>query len=185
MSKAFLVSMVVMTLAAFGVASYTVKQNAINIELEANKMYSAPLNRQTEDEAVMEEEMLETGQAKPANKENSESEMCVTMSYNEAIDIARAGECGENAELTETHFCNEGTKTWWIDLDLKKEGCRPACVINTENKTVEINWRCTGAMMPPGATFEIELPSKDTNPLESPDPEITPILPDAATMRIQ
>jgi len=49
--------------------------------------------------------------------------------------------CGE---LKENSFCNEGTNTWWIDLDLEKEGCNPACVVNVLDKSAEINWRCSG-----------------------------------------
>lgn len=42
------------------------------------------------------------------------------------------------------HFCNEGTRTWWINLNMTKQGCSPACVIHTDTKQAEINWRCTG-----------------------------------------
>jgi hypothetical protein len=43
-------------------------------------------------------------------------------------------------------ICNENSQTYWIDLNIEKEGCNPACVIYTENKTAEINWRCTGLL---------------------------------------
>lgn len=43
-----------------------------------------------------------------------------------------------------TYMCNEYTGTWWIDLDIEREGCNPACVINVETRQAEINWRCTG-----------------------------------------
>jgi len=45
-----------------------------------------------------------------------------------------------------SYVCNENTGTYWINLDIKKEGCNPACVINLETRTAEINWRCTGAL---------------------------------------
>ena len=32
------------------------------------------------------------------------------------------------------------------DLDIEKAGCNPACVINVETRTAEINWRCTGLL---------------------------------------
>lgn len=53
--------------------------------------------------------------------------------------------------VTEDYVCNENTGTMWIDLDIEKEGCNPACVINIITKEAEINWRCTGAI-PEGQT---------------------------------
>ncbi|MCK4805647.1 MAG: hypothetical protein KAS91_00475 [Candidatus Pacebacteria bacterium] len=66
----------------------------------------------------------------------------IKLSLSEAKDIAFLGECGDR--LKDTYICNEVTGTWWINLDIEKEGCNPACVINVETKTAEINWRCTG-----------------------------------------
>jgi|GEM_PF-2788442 len=70
------------------------------------------------------------------------------MSLKEAKDIALHSECGEKGNLTNVYFCNKGTGTWWIDLDIQKKGCSPACVINVETKKAEINWRCTGLIVP-------------------------------------
>ena len=47
-------------------------------------------------------------------------------------------------QCEKTYVCNEGTGTYWIDLNLTKTGCNPACVVNVEDRTAEINWRCTG-----------------------------------------
>ncbi len=69
------------------------------------------------------------------------------MSIEDATAIAVNSECAQGA-LKETHFCNEITGTWWIDLDIPKEGCAPACVVNVATKQAEINWRCTGAIPP-------------------------------------
>jgi len=66
----------------------------------------------------------------------------IKLSLSEAKRIAIQGQCGD--KLKDTYICNEITGTWWIDLDIEKEGCGPACVINVETKTAEINWRCTG-----------------------------------------
>lgn len=43
---------------------------------------------------------------------------------------------------------NENTKTWWFDANLNsaRRGCNPACVVNDQTGTAEINWRCTGLM---------------------------------------
>jgi hypothetical protein len=71
------------------------------------------------------------------------AEDCNGMPFDEAKQIALSSECSQGA-LKETHFCNEGTNTWWIDLDIVQQGCSPACVVNVIDKTAEINWRCTG-----------------------------------------
>ena len=71
-------------------------------------------------------------------KKNSD----IKLSLSEAKEIAFLSECGDR--LKDTYICNEVTGAWWINLDIEKEGCNPACVINVETKTAEINWRCTG-----------------------------------------
>lgn len=76
------------------------------------------------------------------------------LSYQEALQIAQDSECLEQGQLKETHFCNENTGTWWIDLDTDKPGCMLACVINVNDKTAEINWRCTGALPPSEAVVQ-------------------------------
>ena len=84
----------------------------------------------------------------------TQEEYCVkintssNMSLTEAKQIALNSECA-NGSLTEIHMCNEITGTWWIDLDIQKAGCSPACVIDVVNKTAEINWRCTGLIPAP------------------------------------
>ena len=69
-------------------------------------------------------------------------DICDGMALEEAKAFAIESECGDR--LKETYFCNSDTKTWWIDLDIEKAGCFPACVIHTETGEAEINWRCTG-----------------------------------------
>ncbi|MBN2095528.1 MAG: hypothetical protein JW727_05750 [Candidatus Aenigmarchaeota archaeon] len=88
-----------------------------------------------------EDELIET-QACPTNTTESQ------MALKEALEIAQGSECSEKGTLTDRHFCNSVTGTWWIDLEPYEpiEGCNPACVIFTENKSAEINWRCTGAL---------------------------------------
>jgi hypothetical protein len=51
-------------------------------------------------------------------------------------------------ECERTYVCNEGTETFWINLNMTKQGCNPACVINLETNKAEINWRCTGLIVP-------------------------------------
>jgi len=69
-----------------------------------------------------------------------------SMSLFEAMQIAIASECGNRLKepYYEFSMCNADTGTWWIDLDIKKEGCNPACVVVIETKGASINWRCTG-----------------------------------------
>ena len=71
---------------------------------------------------------------------NESSGSILTLS--DAKEIAINSECGDN--LKETFICNETTGTYWIDLNLEKEGCSPACVVDIEDRTASINWRCTG-----------------------------------------
>ncbi|MBN2517462.1 MAG: hypothetical protein JXB14_01315 [Candidatus Altiarchaeota archaeon] len=75
-------------------------------------------------------------------------ETCGEMSISEAIDIATNSDCTADGSLLDTHFCNENTRTWWIDLDIEQPGCAPACVINVDTGEAEINWRCTGLIAP-------------------------------------
>lgn len=93
----------------------------------------------------------------------------VRMSYQEAVDIAQGSECTQQGQLKESHFCNGNTGTWWIDLDIDKPGCNPACVISVTDRTAEINWRCTGAI-PPEETADSPLPT-----VESPLPTASPV----------
>lgn len=65
------------------------------------------------------------------------------MSEKRARSIAETSESVNDGALKENALYNENSKTWWIDLNIDKPGCNPACVVY-EDETVEINWRCTG-----------------------------------------
>lgn len=58
--------------------------------------------------------------------------------------------CIKGGESLTPGYYNGNTKTWWFDANLNavKEGCNPACVVSEETKTAEINWRCTGLIVP-------------------------------------
>ena len=58
--------------------------------------------------------------------------------------------CVKDGESLAPGYYNENSKTWWFDAALKTapEGCNPACVVSEETKTAEINWRCTGLILP-------------------------------------
>ncbi|MCC7569823.1 hypothetical protein KO465_00575 [Candidatus Micrarchaeota archaeon] len=84
------------------------------------------------------------------NEKTLQEEYCTkegtnySLSYSEAVAIAELSECTVNASLTDEYMCNAITGTWWIDLDLEQDKCNPACVVDVENETATINWRCTG-----------------------------------------
>jgi hypothetical protein len=84
-----------------------------------------------------------------------DSETAAKLSYQDAVEIAQDSECVEQGDLKETYICNESTGTWWIDLDIDKPGCNPACVVDVSDKTAEINWRCTGLVPPTVTTAEV------------------------------
>ena len=94
--------------------------------------------------------LIGCGQKTAKNQEvENTNETCISMLDNSEMTLDEAQSIAENStcnqgKLKETHICNENTGTWWIDLDIVKEGCSPACVVNVSTKQAEINWRCTG-----------------------------------------
>jgi hypothetical protein len=103
----------------------------------------------------------------------SDTETNAKLSHQEAVEIAQNSECVEHGQLKETRLCNPFTGTWWIDLDVDKPGCSPACVVNVSEKTAEINWRCTG-LLPPTNSDEAPAPVGPTS--ESSDTEVVDYL---------
>lgn len=83
-----------------------------------------------------------------------EEENCVktdtgeSMTLTEAKEIALKSECVKEGNLKETYLCNDFTGTWWLDLEIDRPGCAPACMVNVVTKEAEINWRCTGLITP-------------------------------------
>jgi hypothetical protein len=67
----------------------------------------------------------------------------------EARTIAEKS-CIKGGEALGEGSYNENSETWWFDANLNttKEGCNPACVVSAQTKTAEINWRCTGLIVP-------------------------------------
>lgn len=80
-----------------------------------------------------------------------DSETGARLTYEEALAIAEQSPCVEEGPLTDVRQCNPGTGTWWIDLQIDEPGCSPACVVDVNSRSAEVNWRCTGA-----------IPSEDT-----------------------
>lgn len=73
-----------------------------------------------------------------------QGQYCGSMSLSEAKEIAVGSECGDR--LKAESFCNSDTGTYWIDLDIEREMCNPACVVNVATREAVINWRCMGAL---------------------------------------
>lgn len=70
------------------------------------------------------------------------------MSVGEALTIAGKSDCVKEGALKGEQAYNPSSRTWWIDLDVDKPGCAPACVVSEESGTAVVNWRCTGAIPP-------------------------------------
>lgn len=70
------------------------------------------------------------------------------LSLEEALSAAWGSECMQEGNVSGADaIYNNNSKTWWLGLDADKPGCSPACVVY-ENRSVEINWRCTGLIPP-------------------------------------
>ncbi len=67
------------------------------------------------------------------------------LTETEARAIAERS-CIKGGESLAAGIYNTGTKTWWYDANLNstREGCNPACVVNEQTGTADINWRCMG-----------------------------------------
>lgn len=76
------------------------------------------------------------------------------MSEKDARIIAQKS-CIKGGESLTPGTYNAITKTWWFDANLNstKPGCSPACVVSEDTGTAEINWRCTGLIVPEGPDF--------------------------------
>lgn len=71
------------------------------------------------------------------------------LTLEDARAIAQASmSCTAEGTLKADAVCNSGTGTWWIGLEttIPRQGCSPACVVNVNSRTAEINYRCTGLM---------------------------------------
>jgi hypothetical protein len=77
-----------------------------------------------------------------------ELEKCGNMVIDQAIITAQKSDCAKQGMLTNNYTCNENTQTLWIDLTVNdSENCNPACVINVNTGSVEINYRCRGLII--------------------------------------
>ena len=129
MNKEGSVSIFLIILGLLFVGGYLINEGIVTINLPSTTITTIGLTTTT---TVSSEEFCQ--------KKGTDTK----LSLSEAKEIAFLSECGDRLE--DTYICNEITGTWWINLDIEKEGCSPACVINVETRTAEINWRCTGLL---------------------------------------
>jgi len=135
----------------------------IIIAMAGFKMYRVDLVKNSEPKACTEEaKICPDGSAVVRSGPNCDFAPCpsgdaggerASLSEAEALAIAQeAKECSAVGVLTDKIFYNGNSKTWWIDLErlpeLGKDGCNPACVVFEDTKITEVNWRCTGLIMP-------------------------------------
>ena len=75
------------------------------------------------------------------------SEPEVSLIALENLDCSMAGIVGDK------ELYNENSNTWWFDIErmpgLDADGCNPACVVSEATRAAEVNWRCTGLVVPP------------------------------------
>lgn len=91
-----------------------------------------------------------TGALPPSEQACVSGTTGVSMTLEEARGIAQASTmCASEGTLSGNAVCNEVTGTWWIDIQprIQREGCSPACVVNVNSRTAEVNYRCTGLVM--------------------------------------
>jgi putative hemolysin len=89
--------------------------------------------------------------APSATPQSAPSQNATPMSLADAKQIASQSTCMQSGTLKDTAVYNPNSNTWWIDMAADKPNCNPACVVDVNSKTAEVNWRCTGAV-PPAAT---------------------------------
>lgn len=105
----------------------------------------------SDSDLILFKQMLSTFKFSPLVSSGQEAS-CGKMTLSEAREIVLESECGQEGGLTGEFSCNEVTNTWWLGLDIQREGCAPACVVDTAGKEGEINWRCTDLVPSPGSS---------------------------------
>ncbi|MFA5994036.1 MAG: hypothetical protein WC823_03695 [Parcubacteria group bacterium] len=138
----------------FGISFWLVGRTAIAPTIEKKQ---PPITKKVPDinndmpmRACTEEaKICPDGSAVARTGENCEFAPCPQMpgklTQAEAQAIAEKN-CLQNGDTLGAGTYNENSKTWWFDAKLKnvRPGCNPACVVNEETRSAEINWRCTG-----------------------------------------
>ena len=76
----------------------------------------------------------------------AETGSSANLTADQALALAKGGDCASVGMPSGTPQYNAVTRTWWIDLTPAepKPGCNPACVVDDATGNSEVNWRCTG-----------------------------------------
>ena len=164
MSKTYKTITIVLAVIIVAVLSYWVYDSAlisdVDVAIEENNDNEKSIYEEViVDELVTFKECVEAGnpilESYPRQCERSDGrifieEFCSKTDTQELLTLADAKQIAINSEcgdrLKEPSMCNQDTGTWWIDLDIEKEGCNPACVIDIITKEASINWRCVGVI---------------------------------------
>ena len=164
MSKTYKTITIVLAVIIVAVLSYWVYDSAlisdVDVAIEENNDNEKSIYEEViVDELVTFKECVEAGnpilESYPRQCERSDGrifieEFCSKIDTQELLTLADAKQIAINSEcgdrLKEPSMCNQDTGTWWIDLDIEKEGCNPACVIDIITKEASINWRCVGVI---------------------------------------
>jgi len=91
-----------------------------------------------------------------ASAENDNGFSSNVMAEDEARMIAEEKCLKQGESLTGAGYFNPNSKTWWFDANVQDTpaGCNPACVVSEETGEAEVNWRCTGLILPEAAPLQ-------------------------------
>lgn len=69
----------------------------------------------------------------------------VSMSLEDAVNIAQKSNCATQGKILESGVCNGNTSSWWVDIEnpILDNKCLPACVINIKTGTTRYDARCS------------------------------------------
>jgi hypothetical protein len=64
--------------------------------------------------------------------------------------VAESGPCSSEGTVGTVTYRNDESHTWWFNFTptFPKSGCNPACVVDEQNNSSSVNWRCTGLVEP-------------------------------------
>jgi len=154
MRGTYIVLFGVLGLLLFGCIDYTSEESGAGEDVIVTTDEECPGCATEEPESPPVEEEPEE---EPPPVEENESEEPEKLTEEEARAIALNSSCMEEGNITNaTPMYNNITYTWWFETDIVKEGCMPACVVDEATKTAEINWRCTGLIIPENETEEVD-----------------------------
>lgn len=149
MKKAIYVSAAVVLLLGFGMFYFGyIGSDSTNVNNNTNLSSNTNAVFCTEDAKICPDGTA-VGRTAPNCEFPECPEVDSLLTETEARAIAEAS-CIKGGESLAAGIYNKNTQTWWYDANLNstREGCSPACVVSEQTETAEINWRCTGLVVP-------------------------------------